>query len=55
MEDKRFLNGFGSLKAIFFDMDGVIYDSMGHHSVAWHKAFADLGLDFPLEQVYMNE
>lgn len=55
MDDKKFLNGFGSLKAIFFDMDGVIYDSMGHHSVAWNKAFANLGLDFPLEKVYMNE
>lgn len=49
------MNGFGTLKAIFFDMDGVIYDSMGHHSVAWNKAFANLGMDFPLEQVYMNE
>jgi HAD superfamily hydrolase (TIGR01509 family) len=55
MDDKKFLNGFGSLKAIFFDMDGVIYDSMGHHSMAWNKAFADLGMDFPLEQIYMNE
>jgi beta-phosphoglucomutase len=55
MENKKLLNGFGSLKAIFFDMDGVIYDSMGNHAVAWNKAFAMLGLDFPLEQVYMNE
>jgi len=55
MKNKRLQNGFGSLKAIFFDMDGVIYDSMGHHSVAWNKAFANLGMDFPLEQVYMNE
>jgi beta-phosphoglucomutase len=55
MEDKMFLNGFGSLKAIFFDMDGVIYDSMGNHSVAWNMAFGNLGLNFPLEQVYMNE
>jgi beta-phosphoglucomutase len=55
MEYKKLQNGFGTLKAIFFDMDGVIYDSMGNHSVAWNKAFANLGLDFPLEQVYMNE
>ncbi len=55
MDNRQFSNGFGSLKAIFFDMDGVIYDSMGHHSVAWNKAFAELGLDFPIEQVYMNE
>jgi len=49
------MNGFGKLKAIFFDMDGVIYDSMGNHSIAWSKAFAYLGWDFPLEQVYLNE
>ena len=44
-----------TLRAIFFDMDGVIYDSMGNHSVAWSRAFGHLGWDFPLEQVYMNE
>jgi HAD superfamily hydrolase (TIGR01509 family) len=55
MNDNKLLNGFGFIKAIFFDMDGVIYDSMGNHSVAWNKAFAAVGLDFPLEQVYMNE
>lgn len=55
MQNERILNGFGTLKAIFFDMDGVIYDSMGNHSVAWSKAFAHLGWDFPLEQVYLNE
>jgi HAD superfamily hydrolase (TIGR01509 family) len=49
------LNGFGSIQAIFFDMDGVIYDSMGNHSEAWSKAFGHLGWDFPLEQVYLNE
>ncbi|MCX6222623.1 MAG: HAD family phosphatase [Bacteroidia bacterium] len=55
MQKERLLNGFVTLKAIFFDMDGVIYDSMGNHSVAWSKAFAHLGWDFPLEQVYLNE
>jgi HAD superfamily hydrolase (TIGR01509 family) len=55
MQNKQLMNGFGTLKAIFFDMDGVIYDSMGHHSFAWNKAFSAVGLDFPLEQVYMNE
>jgi len=55
MQNEQQLNGFGTLKAIFFDMDGVIYDSMGNHSVAWSKAFAHLGWDFPLEQVYINE
>ncbi|HWR99123.1 MAG TPA: HAD family phosphatase, partial [Prolixibacteraceae bacterium] len=55
MLNKQSLNGFGPIQAIFFDMDGVIYDSMGNHSEAWSKAFAHLGWDFPLEQVYLNE
>lgn len=55
MKNNQLPNGLSSIKAIFFDMDGVIYDSMGHHSVAWNQAFASLGVDFPLEQVYMNE
>ena len=55
MQNEKIPNGFGNLKAIFFDMDGVIYDSMGNHAIAWNKAFADLGVDFPLEQVYLNE
>lgn len=55
MKKEGALHGITSLKAIFFDMDGVIYDSMGNHSVAWSKAFGLLGWDFPLEQVYLNE
>ena len=55
MQNKQILNGFESLRAIFFDMDGVIYDSMGNHAIAWSKAFGYLGWDFPLEKVYMNE
>ena len=55
MQNKQILNGFESLRAIFFDMDGVIYDSMGNHAIAWSKAFGFLGWDFPLEKVYMNE
>lgn len=43
------------IKAVFFDMDGVIYDSMGHHAEAWSKAFQSCGFHFPPEEVYMNE
>lgn len=42
-------------KAVFFDMDGVIYDSMGHHADAWSNAFRHFGIDFPQEMVYQNE
>lgn len=55
MQNNLIRNGLSSLRAIFFDMDGVIYDSMGNHSIAWSKAFGSVGWDFPLEQVYLNE
>lgn len=42
-------------KGIFFDMDGVLYDSMGAHADAWSKAFLHFGIDFPPEMVYQNE
>jgi len=42
-------------KAVFFDMDGVLYDSMGHHAEAWSNAFSHFGIDFPQEMVYQNE
>ena len=32
-------------KAVLFDMDGVIYDSMPNHSCSWSQAMADFGLD----------
>ena len=42
-------------KAVFFDMDGVLYDSMGAHADAWNNAFRFYGIDFPHEKVYENE
>ena len=43
------------LKAVLFDMDGVIFDSMPHHAVAWVKAFADEGIDFNEYEAYKRE
>lgn len=42
-------------KGVFFDMDGVLYDSMGYHADAWSNAFRHFGIDFPPEKVYQNE
>ena len=49
--------GFGqfSPKAVLFDMDGVIYDSMPNHSVSWHQSMKDFGLDMPYEGAYQYE
>ena len=43
------------LKAVFFDMDGVLYDSMSHHAEAWAKASRDFGLGITEHDVYMHE
>lgn len=49
--------GFGQFcpKAVLFDMDGVIYDSMPNHAVSWHESMADYGLEMPLEGAYQYE
>ena len=50
-------HGFGqfSPKAVLFDMDGVIYDSMPNLAISWHQAMADYGLEMPLSGAYQYE
>lgn len=43
------------LKAVFFDMDGVLFDSMPAHAEAWVKAFESIGVPFSAYEGYMNE
>jgi HAD superfamily hydrolase (TIGR01509 family) len=43
------------LKAIFFDMDGVLLDSMSNHATAWVKAMNDINIPFSNIEAYMNE
>lgn len=56
---KKYLerHGFGQFcpKAVLFDMDGVIYDSMPNHSVSWHDSMKDVGLDMPYDGAYKYE
>lgn len=40
---------------LFFDMDGVILDSMKYHAQAWILAFRELGLEFTEEEIYLHE
>ena len=42
-------------KAIFFDMDGVLFDSMGSHASAWVGALKQMGLPFTEKEAYLNE
>jgi len=40
---------------IFFDLDGVILDSMKYHAKAWIEAFSQMGLSFSEEEIYLHE
>lgn len=58
-ERDRYLkkHGFGaaSLKAVLFDMDGVLFDSMPNHASSWTRAMAQFGLHITPEEAYENE
>jgi len=43
------------LKAVLFDMDGVLFDSMPYHANAWHEVMKMHGMDLPKEEAYMHE
>jgi HAD superfamily hydrolase (TIGR01509 family) len=42
-------------KAYFFDMDGVLFDSMPHHAIAWEEVMKVHGLSFTVRDCYLNE
>ncbi|MBR2638141.1 MAG: HAD-IA family hydrolase [Bacteroidaceae bacterium] len=43
------------LRAVLFDMDGVLFNSMPYHAEAWSQVMSDAGYTFSKEDVYMNE
>ena len=43
------------LRAVLFDMDGVLFDSMPYHADTWSRVMTDAGFVFSREDVYMNE
>ena len=43
------------LKALIFDMDGILIDSMPFHAAAWKKAFLDMGMEIKDEDIYAIE
>lgn len=43
------------VRGVMFDMDGVLFDSMPYHAVAWAKVCNEYGLAMTEEEVYMNE
>jgi beta-phosphoglucomutase len=43
------------IKAVIFDMDGVITDTMPYHYRAWHKIFLNNGISVSKYDVYSRE
>ena len=43
------------LKAVLFDMDGVLFDSMPNHALSWHRVMKAHGLDLSYDEAYMHE
>lgn len=50
-------HGFGHFrpKAVLFDMDGVIYDSMPNHARSWHQAMTAIGIQMDESEAYRYE
>ena len=50
-------HGFGGLapKAVLFDMDGVLYNSMPHHAIAWQRSMETFGIHMTEADAYATE
>ena len=42
-------------KAVLFDMDGVLYNSMPNHAVAWQRSMAKFGISMTAHDAYATE
>ncbi|MBQ7471897.1 MAG: HAD hydrolase-like protein [Prevotella sp.] len=42
-------------KAVLFDMDGVLYNSMPNHAVAWQRSMAEFGIHMTANDAYATE
>lgn len=58
-EKEQYLKSHGfeemHLKAVLFDMDGVLFDSMPNHAYAWSHSMTQFGLKMSPEEAYMHE
>lgn len=43
------------VRAMLFDMDGVLFDSMKNHTLAWFRTIQALGIDCTREEFYLYE
>ena len=47
--------GMDGIRAVIFDVDGVLIDTMGFHAAAWVRAGQELGIEVDEEEVYRRE
>lgn len=52
--DKYNYTGF-DIKAVLFDMDGVLYDSMKYHARSWFECMTEFGYECTPEEFYLHE
>ena len=53
---KQNAHSFFNLRAIFFDMDGVLYDSMPAHARSWQQTFEEFGFkSTTADEFYLHE
>ena len=56
---ERYLQRHGLRRAVpraaLIDMDGTLYDSMPHHTAAWHRLMTEAGVDCTPEEFYLYE
>ncbi|MCF0186888.1 MAG: HAD-IA family hydrolase [Bacteroidaceae bacterium] len=56
---KHYLESHGfegfHLKAVLFDMDGVLFDSMPKHAECWYKAMNHFGFQFERYEAFLHE
>lgn len=45
----------GRIRAALIDMDGVLYDSMPYHTLAWHRMMSELGVECDRDEFYLYE
>lgn len=43
------------IRAVFFDQDGILFDSMPYHAKAWEKAMQENGIPYTAMECYLNE
>lgn len=49
---REFISG---KKAALIDMDGVLYDSMKYHTLAWQRMMSELGVECSRDEFYLYE